>query len=76
MCAASGESEAHVAGMQVAHARAIIAEVRVNAIGIQQTMGDQLEHEGLAGWWERLDARALSKDRTTEHPFARSGSDP
>lgn len=62
MRAASGESEAHVAGMQVPHARAIIAEVRVDAIGVQQTMGEQLEHEGLAGWWwERLDARIPSK---------------
>ncbi len=65
MRAASGESETHVAGMQVPHARAIIAEVRVDAIGIQQTMGEQLEHEGLARWWGRLDARALSKERTT-----------
>ena len=34
MRAASGESEAHVAGMQVPHARAIIAEVRVDAINV------------------------------------------
>ena len=50
--------EAMAGVMQVAHARAIIAEVRVDAIGIQQAMGDQLEHGGLAEWWERLDARA------------------
>lgn len=50
--AASGESETHVAGVQVPHARTIVAEMRMYAVGIQQTTEKQLEHGGLAGWWE------------------------
>lgn len=39
-----GETEAHVAGMKVPDPGTIVAEVRVNAIGIEQTMREQLEH--------------------------------
>lgn len=39
MRAAQGEAGTHVAGMQPAHSRTIVAEMRVYAIGIQQTMG-------------------------------------
>ena len=48
MCAAQGETGTHVAGMQPAHPRTVVAEMRVYAIGIQQTMGQQLEHGDLA----------------------------
>ena len=50
MRAAQGEGGTHVAGMQPAHSRTIVAEMRVYAIGIQQTMGQQLEHGDLAVW--------------------------
>lgn len=50
MCAAQGEAGTHVAGMQPAHPRTIVAEMRVYAIGIQQTMGQQLDHGDLAVW--------------------------
>jgi hypothetical protein len=36
--------------MQPAHPRTVVAEMRVHAIGIQQTMGQQLDHGDLAVW--------------------------
>ena len=42
--APQGEAGTHVAGVKVSDSRAIVAEVRVDAIGIEQTMSEQLEH--------------------------------
>jgi hypothetical protein len=42
--AAQGEAGTHIAGMKVPDPWAIVAEVRVDAIGIEQTMSEQLEH--------------------------------
>ena len=44
MGAAEGEAEAHVAGMKVSDPGTIVAEVGVDAIGVEQTMSEQLEH--------------------------------
>jgi hypothetical protein len=42
--AAEGKPETHVAGVKVSDPGAIVAEVRVDAIGIEQTVSEQLEH--------------------------------
>jgi hypothetical protein len=39
-----GEAEAHVTGVKVPDPGAIVAEVGVDAIGIEQTVSEQLEH--------------------------------
>jgi len=42
--AAQGEAGTHIAGMKVPDPWAIVAEVRVDAIGVEQTVREQLEH--------------------------------
>jgi hypothetical protein len=42
--AAEGEAETHVTGVQVSDSRAVVAEVGVDAVGIEQTVSEQLEH--------------------------------
>jgi hypothetical protein len=42
--AAEGEAGTHVAGMEVTDSGTIVAEVRVDAIGVEQTVREQLEH--------------------------------
>lgn len=44
MRAAQREAGTHVAGVEVPHPGTIVAEVRVDAIGIEQTTSEQLEH--------------------------------
>jgi hypothetical protein len=39
-----GEAEAHVTGVKVPDPGAIVAEVGVDAVGIEQTVSEQLEH--------------------------------
>ena len=44
MSAAESKPESHVTGMKVSDPGTIVAEVRVDPIGIEQTMSEQLEH--------------------------------
>jgi hypothetical protein len=46
------EARAHLAGVQVADSGAVVTEMRVNAVGIQQTMAGEPEHGDLAVRWE------------------------
>jgi hypothetical protein len=38
--------------VQAADPGAVVTEMRVNAVGIQQTMADEIEHGDLAVRWE------------------------
>jgi len=51
MRAAEREAGTHVAGMEVTDSGTIVAEVRMEAIGVEQTVREQLEH------WASQDGR-------------------